>query len=93
MEPIINNSKGVFILLNNLKCHKACGPDEIPNFILKTAAEELTPIITSLFQFSLDSGQVPQEWREANVVPIYKKGDSHIAANYRPVSLPYHASY
>ena len=30
---------------------------------------------------------VPEEWRKANVVPIFKKGDHAAASNYRPVSL------
>jgi hypothetical protein len=36
---------------------------------------------------SLDIGAVPQDWRDAWVVPIFKKGERHIAANYRLVSL------
>ena len=50
-------------------------------------AKELAPILKILFQLSLDEGTVPQEWREAWVTPIFKKGDKNQAANYRPVSL------
>jgi hypothetical protein len=35
---------------------------------------------------SLDIGAVPQDWRDAWVVPIFKKDERHIAANNRPVS-------
>jgi hypothetical protein len=79
--------KGVHKLLINLRPHKATGPDSIPSFILKAAATELAPALAKFFQLSLDLGQIPDDWREAEVVPIFKKGDKHQAANYRPVSL------
>ena len=44
-------------------------------------------MLASIFQQSLKSGQVPSDWRTANVVPIFKKGDRSKPANYRPVSL------
>ena len=36
---------------------------------------------------SSTKGDVPDEWRQANVSPVYKKGEKYDAANYRPVSL------
>jgi len=35
----------------------------------------------------MKSGQVPADWKEANVVPVFKSGCRNIATNYRPVSL------
>ena len=32
-------------------------------------------------------GEVPTDWRQANVIPIFKKGEKYLASNYRPVSL------
>ena len=31
--------------------------------------------------------KVPEEWRQANVIPIFKKGSKAAPSNYRPVSL------
>ena len=87
MENITVKIPGVIKLLKNLNPYKAAGPDTIPTFILKTAAEELAPALTKIFQKSLNSGTVPEDWRKANIVPIFKKGDKHQAGNYRPVSL------
>ena len=55
--------------------------------VLKECANEITPAITSIFQASLDTGKLPTDWTNANISPIYKKGDKHAAENYRPVSL------
>ena len=87
MTNITVTCNGIFKLLKNLKSSKATGPDSIPAFILKEAAQELAPILTLIFQRSLDTGIVPEEWRKAWIVPIYKKGDKHLPGNYRPVSL------
>lgn len=87
MEQINISERGVLKLLKTQKPHKATGPDDIPAFILRSAANQLAPILTRIYQYSLEAGEVPQDWRDALVVPIYKKGERHIAANYRPVSL------
>ena len=87
MNNIEVSEKGVLKLLQNLRQNKATGPDSIPAYILKIGAKELSPILTKIFQWSLDAGQVPSDWKEAMVVPIFKKGDKHQPANYRPISL------
>ncbi|WAR14151.1 hypothetical protein MAR_004256 [Mya arenaria] len=46
-----------------MKTNKAAGPDELSNIILKTCAEELAPAISSIFQRSIDSGELPDNWR------------------------------
>ena len=81
------NTAGVAKLLKNLNEHKACGPDSIPNYILKHFANELAPAITDIFDLSIKTGSLPSDWRNANISPVYKKGNKHIASNYRPVSL------
>ena len=80
-------TKGVEKLLSSIQSHKAFGPDEIPNIVLKNCAKALAPGITVLFQSSLDSGILPKDWTDANISPVFKKGDRHLAENYRPVSL------
>ena len=80
-------SEGVLKLLSNLKPHKAAGPDQISPRIMKEMAVTLAPTLTTIFQKSLQTGEVPKDWRTADVAPIYKKGQKYVAANYRPVSL------
>ena len=73
--------------MENINPNKAVGPDGIPGKILKLCAKELAPILTTLFQASLNQGIIPKDWKEANITPIFKKGEKTNAENYRPVSL------
>ena len=55
--------------------------------LLQKTAKEMSIPLAHIFQQSLDSGEVPDDWRTANVTPIHKKGDRTDPSNYRPVSL------
>ena len=70
-----------------LNPHKAAGPDQFKPIILQTLHAKLAPIMQAIFQTSLDSGKLPHIWKEANVSPIFKKGDKPDPANYRQISF------
>ena len=78
---------GILKLLLNINPKKADGPDGIPGRFLKMCAHELVDVYQILFQASLDQGTVPSDWKEADVMPLFKKGDKTNAGNYRPISL------
>ena len=50
-------------------------------------SSELAPVLTEIFKQSLSTGDLPSVWRQANVTPVFKKGNKNLAENYRPVSL------
>ncbi|XP_072047020.1 uncharacterized protein [Amphiura filiformis] len=87
MPDIDISTDGVTKLLLDLDMTKATGPDEIPARILKMGAAEIAPALTTIFRRSLETGILPDDWRCANISPIFKKGDRTTPANYRPVSL------
>ena len=78
---------GVEKLLKDLNPHKAMGPDGLHPRILKQLASTIAPTLQVIFQKSINTGRVPSDWKQANVSPIFKKGERYNAANYRPVSL------
>ena len=78
---------GIVKLLKNLNVSKAQGPDKLSPRIHKELAEELGKPLMYIFDKSITTGTVPADWRNANINPIFKKGDTATAGNYRPVSL------
>ena len=74
-------------LLSNINPNKAYGPDGIHGRILKHCAVGLAYPLSCIFKVSYNSGYIPREWKMANVVPIFKKGDKSVVDNYRPISL------
>ncbi|CAH1259103.1 VWDE [Branchiostoma lanceolatum] len=86
--PSLNISvEGVAKQLSSLNPSKSTGPDGIPPRLLKTVAEQIAPILQTIFSQSISTGDVPEDWRTANIAPIFKKGDRTMPSNYRPVSL------
>ena len=67
--------QGVTKLFEGLNGGKASGLDELPNLILKNAANEISPFLKIIFDQSLQTGKLPDDWVEANVAPVFKKGD------------------
>ena len=87
MPDIEITTEGIEKMLKNLKAHKAPGPDGITSRVMKTLANTIAPILCVIFRRSYETGEVPDDWRDANVVPIHKKGDKTDPGNYRPISL------
>ena len=73
--------------INNMKENKSPGVDGISPKILKETVEQISTPLAHLFNMSLKEGIVPFEWKEANIIPLFKKGSRNKSVNYRPVSL------
>jgi len=76
-EEAVNN------LLRHLDTHKSVGLDGIHLRVLR----ELVKTLSVIYQQSWLTGEVPDNWRHANVMPICKKGRKEDPGGYRPVSL------
>ena len=63
------------------------GPDNLHPKVLKHLASTIAPSLQLIFQKSIATGRVPSDWKQANVSPIFKKGERYNPANYRQVSL------
>ena len=66
----------------------AAEPDGIPGIFYKELAHVLALPISIVFQQSLLQGKIPDMWRLAKVVPLFKgKGQKSCVSSYRPISL------
>ena len=87
LDHIECSNEEVLDRLEKLCANKSPGPDAFLPKLLKITREEVAPHLVEIFRKSLETGEVPIDWREANVTPIFKKGDHGKPENYRPISL------
>ena len=87
MQNITISVSGVSKQLLKLNPGKAAGPDNISPRVLKELHNEIAPILTDIFNTSLSEGIVPDDWKNAYVTLVYKKGPKCKPENYRPISL------
>ena len=73
--------------LQALNPSKSQGPDGWHPYFLKELSEELSILLSILFQKSLKERVVPADWLRACITAIHKKGAKDILSNYRPVSI------
>ena len=59
--------------INNMKENKSPGVDGIAPKILKETVEQICTPLAHVFNMSLQEGIVPLEWKEANIIPLFKK--------------------
>ena len=85
--PLVIQMETIRELLLHLDCHKSMGPDGLHPRVLRELAGVIAEPFLTIYQRSWLSGEVPEDWRLADVTPIYKKGCKEDPGNYRPVSL------
>ena len=74
-------------ILKFLNTSKSCGLDFVNIRLVREASNEISLPLFKIFNKSLSLKQYPNAWKQANVVPIFKKNDPTSVNNYRPVSL------
>ena len=62
---------GAFMLLDRIDVSTSSGPDKLPGRLLQSLAKELTPVVHFIFTQTLCTGELPTEWTQANVAPIF----------------------
>jgi len=55
--------------------NKAPGVDQVSTNMLMELSPVIIDVVTELFNKLLASADVPPEWKLANVIPMYKKGN------------------
>jgi hypothetical protein len=73
--------------IKRLKPSKSVGLDDISGFIIKGCSAIFIPILRHIFNLSLTQQYFPAAWKEAAVVPVFKRGNHAVMSNYRPISI------
>ena len=84
-EPVIADDIEKIIV--SIKSKKSSGHDGLNSIFIKQISQSISLPLSIIINKSLESGSVPDQLKIAKVVPIFKKGDSQLFSNYRPVSV------
>ena len=87
LEPLVVTPELVARKIKAMKDNKSPGVDGIPPKLLMETVDQISIPLARVFNLSLKEGVVPFEWKEANIIPLFKKGSRNKSENYRPVSL------
>ena len=74
LSEVSVSEEEVYEQLSLLNPNKAPGPDGIHPCLLKNCANTVTRPLFMIFAHSLEMGCIPEEWKKANIIPIFKKG-------------------
>ena len=78
--------------MKRMKNGKAVGPDDIPVDVWKCLGHIALEFLTKLYNRTMESERMPEEWRDSIMIPIFKKkGDVQSCNNYRGIKQISHS--
>ncbi|CAB4019481.1 Hypothetical predicted protein, partial [Paramuricea clavata] len=81
------NKDEVREILEDVKINKATGYDLIPPRLVKDSAEVLCYPLSTLINYILGNGKIPQQWKSGEITPVYKKECELSQINYRFLTI------
>lgn len=87
MSPLVFTPELVRKALLGLSNSNSSGSDLLTCKFLKKCAFVFDIPLSILFNTSLSLHALPEQWLCADVIPVFKKGNSSVVSNYRPISL------
>ena len=70
-----------------MNAHKTCQSKDIPTKIIKMDSDIFANSICLHFKYCIDTGEFPQEFKNADIIPVHKKKEKSDKNNYKPVNL------
>ena len=84
----INITKEIVLKkLKKIKVNKSPGPDKLHPRVLREVSASIAEPLADIFATSIQTRQLPDEWKHAHISVIFKKAKKTLPNNYRPVSL------
>jgi hypothetical protein len=77
----------VEIVIAKLKKYKSPGSGQILAELIQAGGKILLSAIYKLINSVWNKEELPDQWKESIIVPVYKKGDKTDCNNYRGISL------
>ena len=87
MKEMKIEKKDIVKETQKLKPNKSPGPDGIHPKLIRNLGETIAEPLALIFNKSLELKCIPDQWKQAKICAIYKKGNKKLASYYRPVSL------
>jgi hypothetical protein len=83
-EPLVPEPRAYEVEMANekLKSYKSLGTDHIPAELIKAGGSKICSEIHKLTISIWNKEELPDQWKESIVVPVYKKGDKTDCSNY-----------
>ncbi|UYV77522.1 hypothetical protein LAZ67_15001353 [Cordylochernes scorpioides] len=89
-DPILDTeitNADIYKEIAGLKSNKACGPDGIPNKVLKILPDSYILLLKQLYNSVMTTGKYPAIWTNSTIHPIFKNGFKNSPSNYRGIAL------
>ncbi|UYV79967.1 K02A2.6-like [Cordylochernes scorpioides] len=89
-DPILDTeitNADIYKEIAGLKSNKACGPDGIPNEVLKIIPDSYILLLKQLYNSVMTTGKYPAIWTNSTIHPIFKNGYKNSPSNYRGIAL------
>lgn len=87
LETPVVTEPGLFRLLLNIGTKKEMGARQYTQYIPKRYAEWLAKYLCLIFNKSLSTCRLPQDWKVTKFIPVRKFSDKAEVSNYKPISL------
>ena len=77
----------IFRNISNLDVSKACQDTDIPSKIIKENADIFASFLHSIFNTYVTNSEFTLVLKQANITPVFKKGEGYSKDKYRPASI------
>ena len=87
LDSILISNEDVEKAIAEFKVNKSPGIDNITSTYALKIKDIVVKPLRLLFNKSIDTNEIPDDWKKSNICPIFKKGSRSLPENYRPISL------